>query len=125
MPVKHTYIEADEHSLRMALENLISNALKYSYEGAAVSIKLTSNKDSVRITVKDRGVGIDADDIPLLFQRFSRIPNELSRQTSGSGIGLYLSQQLIQMHHGEIDVSSVKNKGATFIVTIPKVFESQ
>ncbi len=125
MPLKHIYIEADEHGLRMALENLISNALKYSYEGTTVNIKLTSTKDDVRILVRDRGVGIDADDIPLLFQRFSRIPNELSRQTSGSGIGLYLSQQLVEMHHGKIDVLSVKDKGTTFTVIIPKVFKSE
>lgn len=121
MPKKQTYVEADEHSLRMALENLISNALKYSHEGTTTTVKLTAKDDEIHITVKDKGVGIDAEDLPLLFQRFSRIPNELSKQTSGSGIGLYLSQQLIQLHNGDIKVSSVKDKGTTFTVILPKV----
>ncbi|HTE21904.1 MAG TPA: CHASE domain-containing protein [Candidatus Limnocylindria bacterium] len=121
MPMRQIYVEADEHCLRMALENLISNALKYSHEGSTANIKLSAGKEEVRITIKDRGVGIDAEDVPLLFQRFSRIPNELSRQTSGSGIGLYLSQQLIKLHSGTIEVSSVKGVGTTFVVHIPKL----
>ncbi|MGH9857532.1 MAG: sensor histidine kinase [Acidobacteriota bacterium] len=122
MPMKQTYVEADEHCLRMALENLISNALKYSFEGSTVNVKLTTTKDSIHITVRDKGVGIDSEDISHLFQRFSRIPNELSLQTSGSGIGLYLSQQLIELHSGKIEVESTKGKGTTFIVTLPKTY---
>lgn len=120
MPKKQVYIEADEHSLRMAIENLISNALKYSEEGTTTTVKLTTNNDEVQIAVKDKGIGIDPQDMPLLFQRFSRIPNELSRQTTGSGIGLYLSQQLVKLHNGDITVDSAKNKGTTFIITLPK-----
>jgi signal transduction histidine kinase len=122
MPMRQVYVEADEHCLRMALENLISNALKYSYEGSTVSVKLTTTKDMIKVTVKDRGVGIDSEDLSMLFQRFSRIPNELSQQTSGSGIGLYLSQQLIELHSGKIEVESTKGKGTTFTVTIPKTY---
>lgn len=125
MPLKQVHIEADEYCLRMAAENLISNALKYSYEGGTVSVKLASTKSSVRLMVRDKGVGIDQDDLPLLFQRFSRIPNELSRQTSGSGIGLYLSQQLIHLHNGTISVESTKGKGTTFIVTLPKTYNPE
>src|SRR5690606_7292189 len=120
MPKKQVYIEADEHSLRMAIENLISNALKYAEEGSTTTVKLTTNSDEVQIAVKDKGIGIDPQDMPLLFQRFSRIPNELSRQTTGSGIGLYLSQQLVKLHNGDITVDSAKNKGTTFIITLPK-----
>jgi two-component system OmpR family sensor kinase len=124
MPLRQTYVEADEHCLRMALENLISNALKYSYEGSTVALKLaTTAADGIRITVKDKGVGIDPDDLPLLFQRFSRIPNELSRQTSGSGIGLYLSQQLVELHGGTIAVESIKGSGTTFTVSLPKIYK--
>jgi len=125
MPMKQTYIEVDEHCLRMALENLISNALKYSHEGWTANIKLSTTKDEIRITIKDKGVGIDPDDIPSLFQRFSRIPNELSRQTSGSGIGLYLSQQLIKLHSGTIEVESTKGAGTTFTVRIPKTYRPE
>lgn len=121
MPRKQVYIEADEHSLRMAIENLISNALKYSEEGTTTTIRLAATNDRVKITVTDQGIGISAEDIPLLFQRFSRIPNELSKQTSGSGIGLYLSQQLVRLHNGDITVDSVKDEGTTFTVILPKL----
>ena len=114
------YLEADEHCLRMALENLIGNALKYSLENALVTVKLSQTKDVVRIAIKDKGVGIADDELEMLFQRFTRIPNELSNQTSGSGIGLYLSQQLIDLHQGRIEVESVKGKGTTFTVILPK-----
>lgn len=123
VPKKPIKIEADEYCLRMAIENLISNALKYSYKGTTTSVKLTSTKNSSRITIRDRGVGIEQEDIALLFHRFSRIPNELTKQTSGSGIGLYLSQQLIKLHNGTIDVTSEKGKGTTFIVTIPNKYQ--
>ena len=121
-PAKPINIEADEHSLRMALENIINNALKYSRGGTKVLVSLVANKENVRIIVKDEGVGIDAEDISLLFQRFSRIPNELSRQSNGSGIGLYLSDQLVAMHKGSINVKSIKDKGTTFTITLPKIF---
>lgn len=119
-PPKQVYLEADEHCFRMAIENIISNAMKYSYEGQAILVQLSSSADAVRIKVIDRGVGIDPKDVPLLFQRFSRVPNELSLQTSGSGIGLYLSQKLIELHSGRINVESIKGKGSTFTVTLPK-----
>ena len=121
LPKKHQAIaEADEHCLRMAVENIIMNALKYSYNSTVVAIKVSNHRHEVQIAVKDKGVGVATKDIPLLFQRFSRIPNELSLQTSGSGIGLYLSQQLIRLHGGTIEVSSAKGKGSTFTIRLPK-----
>jgi len=120
LPKRKVFVEADEHCLRMAIENVLSNAIKYSYESKRVTIKLINKKDEVQIAVKDRGVGIAPDEIPLLFQRFSRIPNELSRQISGSGIGLYLSDQFVRLHGGRIAVESVKGKGTTFTIHLPK-----
>lgn len=120
LPKKPVYVEADEHCLRMAMENLISNALKYSYEKTKVTIKLTSRRDTVEVAIQDRGVGISDGELEMLFQRFTRIPNEMSSQTSGSGIGLYLSQQLIELHAGRIEVDSIKGTGTTFTVTLPK-----
>ena len=120
LPKKPVHIEADEHCLRMAVENLISNALKYSYEKTKVTVKLSARKDSVTIAIKDKGVGIGDDELDMLFQRFMRIPNEMSSQTSGSGIGLYLSQQLVELHEGRIEVDSAKGVGTTFTITLPK-----
>lgn len=124
LPKKPVFIEADKHCIAMAVENLISNALKYSFEGTTTTVRLTSRKQHVEIAVTDHGVGIDPDDIPLLFQRFSRIPNRFSRQISGSGIGLYLSQQLVNLHGGSITVTSVKDKGTSFTILLPKKYIS-
>jgi signal transduction histidine kinase len=120
LPAKSVYIEADEHCVRMALENVLSNAIKYSYDRKPVTVKLTTKKATVQIAITDKGIGIAHDDIPQLFQRFTRIPNEMSNQTSGSGIGLYLSQQLIDLHDGSIQVDSMLGKGTTFTVVLPK-----
>lgn len=122
MPSRKVTVEADEHCIRMSIENLVSNALKYSHESTTITIKLTVHDEEVRIAIRDRGIGIAPEELPLLFQRFSRIPNELSQQISGSGIGLYLSQQLINLHGGSIEVQSVKEKGTTFTVHLPKTY---
>jgi signal transduction histidine kinase len=120
LPSKPVLAEADEHCLRMAVENIIMNALKYSYNSTLVTVKVASHRTEISIAVTDKGVGISRDELPLLFQRFSRIPNELSQQTSGSGIGLYLSQQLIRLHGGVIEVDSSKGRGSTFTIHLPK-----
>lgn len=120
LPKRKVYAEADEHCLSMAVENIVMNAIRYSYESAPVTVKVSNHKQEVRIAVKDRGVGIAPEDIPLLFQQFTRIPNDLTKQSSGSGIGLYLSQQLIKLHGGTIEVESEKGKGSTFTIHLPK-----
>lgn len=122
LPKKPAIVEVDEHCIGMAVENLISNALKYSHEGTTTTVKLSSKKTKVEISVTDKGVGIEPEHIPLLFQRFSRIPNSYSQRTSGSGIGLYLSQQLINLHGGSITVDSIKDKGTTFVIHLPKKY---
>lgn len=122
LPKKLTIAEVDEHCIAMAVENLISNALKYSHEGSTTIVRLTSKKEAIEISVTDKGVGIEPEHIPLLFQRFSRIPNSYSQRTSGSGIGLYLSQQLVNLHGGSITVESIKDKGTTFTIHLPKKY---
>src|SRR5690606_36477393 len=96
--------------------------LKYSYEASTTTVRLISKKSSVEISVTDHGVGIEPENIALLFQRFSRIPNTFSQKISGSGIGLYLSQQLVNLHGGSITVDSIKDKGTTFTIHLPKKY---
>lgn len=112
-------IEADEHSIRMIIENLLSNAIKYTPDNGNVVVVLRSTKDEIQVEVKDDGIGIAKKDIPLLFKQFSRIPNELSANVSGSGIGLYLSQQLAERNGGYISVTSEPKKGSIFTLHLP------
>lgn len=105
---------ADIHSTRMIIENLISNAIKYTPAGGRIIITIGSGKQGAMVRVEDSGVGIAKKDFPKLFQQFSRIPNELTKQTAGSGIGLYLAKQLADRNRGYIEVESEPGKGSVF-----------
>lgn len=117
---KNIMIEGDAQYLRMVLENILSNASKYSYEHSKILVHIQDDGDSIRVSVADKGVGIDPVDFSEVFKKFSRIPNALTRQTAGSGIGLYLAKQLTMLHGGDITFSSHPKKGTTFVVTLPK-----
>lgn len=110
---------ADEHSVRMIVENLVSNASKYTHTGGKVAVRLKRVGRQAQVSVTDDGVGISRNDMQHLFKQFSRIPNELSTEVSGSGIGLYLAQQLAARNDGIITVESEPNKGSTFTLYLP------
>lgn len=107
---------ADTHSVRMIIENLLSNAIKYTPAGGRIIVTLKRDGGNAVLEVKDNGVGIEKKDYPKLFRQFSRIPNKLTRQTSGSGIGLYLADYLAKLNGGTITVESEAGKGSTFRV---------
>lgn len=122
---KPLQLKADPRFIRMIVENLLSNAIKYSYPGSSVSLNLNSHGRSVVLLVKDGGVGIARQEHPKLFQRFSRIDNELSREAGGSGIGLYLAQKLAEAHGGSIKVVSDVGAGATFTLSLPGLVQKR
>lgn len=109
----------DPHYMRMVFENLLSNAIKYTPKGGIITLSARGNNDEIIISVSDNGVGIDPDAQQVIFEKFSRIENELSSHVNGSGVGLYLTQQIIQLHKGSIEVTSDVGQGATFTVRIP------
>jgi signal transduction histidine kinase/PAS domain-containing protein len=98
--------------------NLISNAFKFTFEGEiAVTVQRVGNMAELR--VRDTGVGIPAEAIPKLFERFNRVPNVPSRTHEGSGIGLALVHELVRLHAGSVRVESTMGEGSTFVVSIP------
>ena len=97
------------------LVNLISNASKYSPEGSSIIVNVTPDKDLVNVEVIDKGIGIDMEMLPDIFKKFSRIDNNVA----GYGLGLYISDQIIQKHGGTMGVESEKGKGSVFWFTIP------
>ena len=113
-------ISADRQYLTMAMDNLLSNASKYSHTKTTIRITTEQVGREVVIKVTDKGVGIHADDMHRLFQKFSRIDNELSVEAGGNGIGLYLCREVIALHGGDIAVESEPGKGSVFVVTLPK-----
>lgn len=117
---KNAKIYADAHMFRMVLENVVSNAIKYTHPGGKVAVRLMRQGDDYVIEVKDTGVGIKEAEIPLLFKQFSRISNERSHLVSGTGVGLYLAKNLMDLHGGSIEVKSREGKGSTFTIRTPR-----
>jgi PAS domain S-box-containing protein len=98
--------------------NLLSNALKFTFEGEIV-IALHRSGEQAALTVRDTGTGIPADQIPRLFDRFHRVPGARARTHEGTGIGLALVQELVRLHGGTVTVESVVDRGTAFTVTLP------
>ncbi|WP_183557094.1 ATP-binding protein [Mucilaginibacter sp. SP1R1] len=112
-------ITADKEKIAEVIGNLISNAVKYSAKGSTVTITTKTEGQQLRLSVKDQGIGLKQKDQQKIFQRFFRVDNERTRGLSGFGIGLYLSAEIIRMHHGKIAVESEEGKGAEFYFLLP------
>lgn len=106
----------DRTRLDQVVTNLLSNAIKYG-GGKPIEISVTAQGSVARLMVKDSGIGIPADDLPLIFERFERAVS--SRHFSGLGLGLYISRQIVEAHGGTIEVASEEGRGSTFTVDIP------
>ncbi len=113
-PSKPIEMETEVSLLEMAVDNLITNALKYSDEGDDITVRLTAGDDRIAIAVEDSGIGMKEEDIPKLFQRFTRLDDPQKQYVSGTGIGLYLVKKIVKRLRGTIKVESEYGKGSTF-----------
>lgn len=121
--VEHSvaYIKGDQTKLRQVLQNLLSNAVKYSPRGGKVIVTAADQNDrQVIFSVCDEGMGIPEDQIPRLFQKFSRIDTPEAREIKGSGLGLWICKEIVETHGGTIWVETEYGKGSTFIFSINK-----
>lgn len=112
-------VNIDADRMRMVFENLIDNAIKYTPEGKKIEVKIRRFINVAEVSVIDEGVGIARADIDKLFRKFSRVPNALSIESGGTGLGLYWAERIIKLHKGHIKVSSKLGKGSTFRVRLP------
>lgn len=112
-------LAADPQRMRQVIDNLISNALKYSADGSLVEVTIERGQDSVITRVRDRGIGIPEDELPHLFERFHRARNVSSRYYGGLGLGLYISKAIVAAHGGTISVETSEGAGSTFSVHLP------
>jgi len=110
----------DRAALQRVILNLISNAVKFTEAGGRVTVRTQDRSDEVAITVEDTGIGIDADFLPHLFDAFTQESSGNAREFEGSGLGLTITYQLVQLMGGSITVESEKGRGTTFQVVIPK-----
>ncbi len=120
MTRKKIVMRGDKQYLRMAFENIVSNASKYTKEGGRIKVSLTTLNNRVIFKVADNGVGVPQEYSQMLFKKFSRIPNELTNKVVGSGIGLYLAKQIVDRHHGEITFEAGDKIGSIVTIKLPQ-----
>ncbi|TAK36930.1 MAG: sensor histidine kinase, partial [Chloroflexota bacterium] len=107
----------DRGRIAQALTNLVSNAIKYSPEGGEVRVVVHRKAGEAKVSVSDRGIGIGAEEVPLLFQPYSRLRRE--RRAGGVGLGLYITKGIVEAHGGRIWVVSERGQGSTFYFMLP------
>ena len=118
------YANIDPDHFREVVSNLIENAIKYTPSGEVV-VNITGDDKQISISVKDSGIGIPAEDIPHLFQKFYRVDNSDTREIGGTGLGLYLSRRLAEAMSGNLRVESKYKEGSTFYLEIPRMNSSE
>lgn len=118
------YVNADPERLHEVVMNLIENAIKYTKKGV-ITVGAGTKDESVIIRISDTGIGIAAEDIPHLFQKFYRTDNSETREVGGTGLGLYITKQIVEMMGGKVWVESEIGAGSTFLVQIPRVAPGQ
>lgn len=112
--------QIDGAKMRQVVENLLSNALRYTDAGGSVKVSLTDGEKEVTVSVADTGIGIAAKDLPYIFERFYRTDVSRARTSGGIGIGLAIVKAIVEAHGGAIEVESEPGKGSRFIVKMPK-----
>jgi signal transduction histidine kinase len=115
------FMQADERRIKQIIVNLLSNAVKFTPNGGNIKLNVTGLADvrQVCISVSDSGIGIKEDDLARLFKPFQQLDTRLSRQYSGTGLGLALVKMLTELHGGSVEVESIFGQGSRFSVTLP------
>lgn len=119
LPDKAVFIKVDEDKLTQVIDNIISNALKYSPEGGQVTFRLKMLDDQIEISISDQGLGIPKENLEKVFERFYRVDKARTRRLGGTGLGLAIAKEMIGAHGGDIWARSVEGKGTTILFTLP------
>jgi PAS domain S-box-containing protein len=115
----HTCVDRDR--LIQVIKNLISNAIKYSPNGGEITIKSETHDGTIQLSFSDQGLGLTPEAIAQIFERYQRVDSGATRHITGTGLGLPITRQIIEMHNGHIWVESTPNQGSTFYVALPIV----
>lgn len=113
------HIIGDRDRLSQVFTNLLTNAIKYSPQAQHVDVQIVPSAETVTVSVRDYGVGIPRTHQSKIFERFYRAQDSRNKTFPGLGMGLYISQQIVELHGGKLEVASEEGKGATFSVTLP------
>ena len=120
IPREMSPVAADKDLLRIALNNLLTNAIKYSDPGGKVSLAAEEDENSIRISVRDNGIGIAPDEQKRIFEKFYRSERDDTQSRNGHGLGLSLAQEIIQLHGGTLTLHSTLGTGSEFVVNFRK-----
>jgi signal transduction histidine kinase len=113
-------VKGDRRRLRQALANLLGNAVKYSPRGGNIAVLAYLDREGrAKIAVHDEGIGINAEDLPRLFQKFTRLFDKRAVEVGGSGLGLYITREIALAHGGDVTAESEWGKGSTFSIVLP------
>jgi PAS domain S-box-containing protein len=114
------FIFADEERIKQVFENIIGNAIKFTYAGGRIAVLVQALYKEIEIIISDTGIGIPQKDLPFIFQKFYRVSRK-GNEIPGAGLGLSFVKQIIDLHKGLITVKSKENEGTTFIIKLPKI----
>jgi signal transduction histidine kinase len=118
-PTTPLFVLADRQRIAQVLTNLLSNASKFTPVGGHVTIALEPEKGQVRVSVIDTGIGMTREEQARLFTKFYRADNAAVQEAEGTGLGLVITRTLVQMHGGDVEVSSAPGEGSTFSFRLP------
>ncbi|MBE2913009.1 cell wall metabolism sensor histidine kinase WalK [Anoxybacillus flavithermus] len=118
-PDEKIIVYMDEDKITQVLDNIISNALKYSPQGGTITFRVEKVEDYIQVSVKDEGVGIPKSDLSKIFERFYRVDKARSRKLGGTGLGLAIAKEVVVAHGGRIWAESQERKGTTIYFTLP------
>ncbi|MBT2680319.1 cell wall metabolism sensor histidine kinase WalK [Bacillus sp. ISL-35] len=119
IPTEAIFVEIDEDKITQVLDNIISNAMKYSPEGGTITFKVKELDDQIVASISDEGVGIPKDNLDKIFDRFYRVDKARTRKLGGTGLGLAIAKEMVNAHGGRIWAESVEGKGTTVQFTLP------
>jgi PAS domain S-box-containing protein len=112
-------IMVDVEKIKIAIDNIVDNAIKYTHSGGKVTLSLRRDKNKIEFSVKDTGFGISKEQHKRMFTKFFRGANAIRTETEGSGLGLFIAKNIIKIHGGDVWFESKEGKGTTFYFTIP------
>src|SRR5262249_17683538 len=119
-PYETIHIKGDAPRLQQAVWNLLSNAVKFSTNGGTVQVVLEKTDTHARVSITDKGIGIDPDFLPHVFERFTQADGSSTRSYGGLGLGLAIVRHIVELHGGLVRASSSgKGRGATFTIELP------
>ncbi|WP_138419124.1 cell wall metabolism sensor histidine kinase WalK [Aquibacillus sediminis] len=116
---ENIFVWVDKDKLTQVIDNIISNAIKYSPEGGKITIRVMKEQNHLKVMISDQGLGIAREKLDKIFERFYRADKARSRNLGGTGLGLAIAKEIIEAHHGQIWAESKEGKGTTILFTLP------